>query len=140
MKLKEDFEKYKQQKYNEFATIKDKLNSHDDMVTNFNKEIRKLEESLKLEHAKVSQYVGSIKDLNARIKTLEAQQVAMPAPSVAQQQPSPSTTSNSKPDLIEDDWENIRKALDFVLSLDKKEASRAGFNVPALKLTRQLIK
>ena len=132
-KLQADFNAYKQQKYNEFASIKDKLKSHDETVSNLNKENRKLEESLRLEKAKVIQYANSVKDLNIRIKHLqEAQPVMISAP-----QPQSETTNQQ---LIEADWNNIRQALDFILSLDKKELSRAGFNAAALKLTRQLIK
>ena len=143
-KLQTDFNAYKQQKYNEFASIKDKLKSHDETVMNLNREIRKLEEENRLEKAKVNQYMSSVKDLNAKIKALKDAQ-AVPAPQPAQQSqqqqerrlPPPPT----KPDqpLITDDWDNIKHALDFVLSLDKKEITRAGFNPAALKYTRQLI-
>ena len=135
--LQAEYKAYKQQKYDEFAKIKDKLDSHNETVSSFKKEIGKLEESLRLEKAKVSQYANSVKDLNARIKQLqEAQPVMISAPQ-PQPQPQPETTNQQ---LIEADWNNIRQALDFVLSRDKKEISRAGFNVAALKLTRQLIK
>ena len=131
LKLKTEFEHYKTVKYNEFVTIKDKLKTHDETVSNLNKEIRKLEEENRLSRAKVSQYANSVKDLNQRIKELQEVQPIMTAP-----QPTP----NSTPDFIEADWNNIKRALDFILSLDKKEISKAGFNAAELKYTRQLIK
>ena len=142
-KLQTDFNAYKQQKYNEFASIKDKLKSHDETVLNLNKEIRKLEEENRLEKAKVNQYMSSVKDLNAKIKALKDARVVLTSRPQQQQQEQQSTLPPppTKPDqpLITDDWNNIKRALDFVLSLDKKEITRAGFNPAALKYTRQLI-
>jgi len=128
-KLRNQFEDYKEMKYKEFTKIKDKLNNHDDEINNLNKEVRKLEEQLKSANQDVQRYKSSIHGLNEKIKELKQQQV--------EQLPEPQATNK---DLIDDDWVNICKSLDYVLSMDKKIASKSGFNIPALKLTRSLIK
>ena len=128
--LKQQFDSYKKMKYEEFAIIKEKLSNHDQIVHDLNREIKRMEEQVRIAELKVKQYESSIRTLNDRIKYLSAHQVESIKPQQEQE---------TKNEMIADDWINIKKSIDYVLSLDKKISQREGFNIPALKLTRQLI-
>ena len=139
-KLNKQYEDYKTMKYKEFQKIKDKLNSHDELVRELNKNIAQLEDKLKHSNQDVERYKSAIHDLNQRIRDLKQQQTILkpiepkPEPQITEPQP----LQNEQ--FIQDDWGNVIKCIDYVLSLDKKIISSLRFDIPSIKMTRSLIK
>lgn len=135
--LNSRFEKYKQDKYEEFKVKNAKIAAHDEDIRKLNSEIRNIEEKLRLNEQQLHQYKTSVKDLNERLKEARKSQVikASVEPKPAPQQELPKLEDEH---LIQDDWNGIIQSIDYILSLDKKAIPK-HINIPALKLTRQLL-
>lgn len=143
--LNEKFENYKAAKYKEFRAIKEKLDNHDKVVNDLNKEIRELEDKLKKSNADVDRYKSSLQDMNKKIKILRDQQAIIKPQQQQPDQQNPTVETAEPPKLenkefIQDDWDNIMRCLDLVLDLDKKILKSSGLNTASIKLTRSLIK
>ena len=129
--LENKFKAYKDMKYKEFSQIKIKLDNHDQEVLGLNREIKRMEDQVRVAELKVKQYESSIKDLNEKIRILSQHQVeAVPPPSVEAQKFSK---------VVPDDWKILRRAADYVLSFKSKDLNKNGFTsmeIAALKQAR----
>ena len=140
-KLKQNFDNYKSSASAELKRYKEKATNYDEMERKYLREAKQHEEDMKHAQADVNRYKSSIDSLNARIATLKKSQVIKLAP--AEEQPKPTNEppkTIEDPNMIPDDWKNIIQAVDYILEQDTKAMKRAGFNLPALKLTRELLK
>lgn len=136
--LNAKFEEYKRVKYNEFKSFKEKLDNHNDEVLQLNRELKQFEDKLKKSELEAQRWKSSFQESQAKLKAqLQKEKVLKPAPKPVEQldQPAPKLEDEH---FIQDDWNGIIQAVDFVLSLDKKAIPRQ-LNIPALKYTRQLL-
>ena len=142
-KLQQIYENYKSSASSQIKSAREKANNYDEMERKYQREILKYEEDLKHANEEVKRYKSSIDGLNTRIANLKKSQVVK-APTPSQPEQQPTTTQQPKtiedPNMIPDDWKNIIQSVDYILEQDPKLMKRAGFNLPALKLTRDLLK
>ena len=131
--LNAKFEEYKRIKYNEFKTFKEKLDNHNAEVLQLNRELKQFEDKLKKSDAEAQRWKSSFQESQNKLKAqIQKSQIVKPNPV-----PNPVQQLEDE-HFIQDDWNGLIQAVDFVLSLDKKNVPRQ-INIAALKYTRQLL-
>lgn len=136
-KLKDEYDNYRATQYTQNKALKEKLDAQTNSNQELNKQVRELEEKLRLSTQQVHQYKSSVQDLNQKLKEMKKVSTIKPQ---SVEQSTESVQSLDDPNLIPDDWRAIIAAVDLVLSLDKKLLKGSSVNIRNLQMARTLLK